>query len=286
MKTSHVEGRANGHGIKIPMQYVSETHNHKPDAPTRVTKPAPKSGKYSTAGFEHTRNHPEAQPPKSAPARTIPKEVTIWNVESRVSVNVMGHTKQAVFRLKRELWESIGRPSRVNISGNPTKGFRIEWGDDYTCQSNSLGRGLVTISGNVSKVALAPDSRTSIVLRACSRNGVVEIDPPHPLWLAGDPAFVQEGDLRTEPKKPEGRRLSANPQNGTVAPRAPSPTVPLAKVRPADMPMPTDTDLMKAALKETMERATRLKTELEIKTGLKFKFIGNGKGGLDVKIEM
>lgn len=262
--------RANG---VAATQYVSETHDHKPDA-----RGAPPPGiSYSTNGGRHTRNHPEAAL-AAPPARHIPASVNIWNVESFVSMRINDLTKQAVLRLNRELWESIGRPLRVNVTGSPDKGFVIAWGERFSCQVEK-GRYSTKRSPHIfvtaTHIGLPVEARGPHVIRACSRGGQIEIAAPHPLWLAGDPAFVEEV------------RTTRDPRSGVVIiAKRPGPTTPVPKERPAALPAPTAVDLLKATLKGALANVAELKAELERRTGLRFKFVGNSKGGLDIKIDM
>ncbi len=251
--------RANG---AIATQFVSETHDHKPDV-------LPKGVVYSTANQRHTHRYPDSEA-AALPARHIPANVNVWNVESYVAVSTHVATRQVVFVPNRELWESIGRPARVDVSGNPDTGYVIAWGDRYTCQSGT-GKRQPRIYVTASRVGLPAETRDRHVLRACSRDGQIEIDKPHPLWIAGDPAFVQ--DIRRDPR------------SGALS-KAPPPTTPQPKARPPGLPVPSPTDFLKAELKAAIDKVVELKGELERKTGLRFRIVTNAQGGVALKLEV
>jgi hypothetical protein len=270
MRTNDVEQRAKR---TVPVQCVSDT-GHK-DAPIAVTA-------YSTAGRRHQTRYPA--PPGLPAMSPIPESVETWNVEAHASLAIRSSSNncQVSFALQRELWESIGRPRRVSVAGDATKGFTITWGGAYAIQSVKAS-GSVFVLVSPKAIGLPREPRNAHLIRARSRVGVIEIDPPHPLWLANDPAFRSSG-LNAVARR-AGRRLAANPQSGAVAAKpvpAQSVTAPPPKPRPADLPEPTRVELLKAELKQKLAAAMDAKTRLEQATGLKLKL--TAKGGFIVEM--
>jgi len=272
MRTSDVEQRAKR---TVPVQCVSDT-GHK-DAPVAVTA-------YSTAGRRHQARYPA--PPGLPAMSPMPDSVETWNVEAHASlaIRASGNNCQASFGLQRELWESIGRPLRVSVAGDPSKGFTITWGGAYAVQSVKPSHS-VFILVSPKAIGLPREPRNAHLIRARSRVGVIEIDPPHPLWLANDPAFQSAG-LNEVAHRP-GKRLAANPQSGALAAKPatkpiPSAIAPLPKPRPAELPEPTRVELLKAELKQKLAAAMDAKARLEQATGLKLKL--TAKGGFIVEM--
>jgi len=219
-------------------------------------------------GYQNTRS--------SAPP--MPDKVEVWNVEARCSVAVHSSNSihQVRFSLERELWESIGRPPRVSIAGDPKGGFKITWGGAYAVQHRATGA--VFIYSKPGSLGLPNQTRGAHVLKARSREGTIVIEPPHPLWLANDPAFHFEGLTRTG-------RPAAKPAMTKVEPAAPVPpppeptprgvTSPAPKARP-DLPVVTRVDELKARLRDLLASVVVTKAELERATGLKFKLTSKG----------
>jgi len=260
-RTKELARRANG---AIATQFVSETHDHKPDV-------LPKGVVYSTANQRHTKNHPDAEA-AALPAYHLPANVNVWNVESYVAVSSNAITRQVVFVPNRELWESIGRPGRVDVSGSPETGYVIAWGDRYTCQVAGAKR-QPRIYVTASRVSLPAEGRARHVLRACSRGGQIEIEQPHRLWVAGDPAFDPSEEVRRDPR------------SGALC-KVPPPTTPQPRARPPGLPIPTPTDFLKAELKAAIDKVVELKGELERKTGLRFRIVTSAQGGVALKLEV
>lgn len=268
MRTNGIDQRARR---TVPVQCVSDT-GHK-DAPSAVVA-------YSTEGRRHQSHYPDpAKPPAIGP---IPDSVHVWNIESQASIAISfdkaSNVSQVTFVLRRELWESIGRPARISIAGDPRKGFTVTWGGAYAVQYNAASTiSNVKISVKPAVVGLPREFRPAHVVRACSRNGTIEIEPPHPLWLANDRAFKPTGLTHSGHAKAPVQ-LSANPQSGTVATKNASqgPTAPLPKARPTDLPAPTEVEILKGQLKQKLVEAMDIKKRLEAKSGLKLKLTASG----------
>lgn len=273
---NHVEARANHRATK---QFFSETHNHKPVArPGLNTKD---EMVYSTAHVEHVRNH---GPKVESAVKTKP--VNTWNVSKLAAFrSVGGKTPQTIIRVQRELWESIGRPARVDILGDLVSGITIKPGNQVASRYVSGKRGHVTFQVYTPKLKIDTIARSTVLVKASSRAGEIMLDLPHPLWIAGDPAFESTHKALPAEKAKEVHLPAINgttkingKTNGNGKHLTPLPiaqahigTAPVAKQGPADNPVPTKVELLKAELKHRLDAVKHAKEALEQATGLKLK---------------
>lgn len=241
---------------------------------------------YSTDDPRHQRNHPAAERKTLPAVSPIPESVEVWNVEAHCSLAITVNP-QASFSLRRELWQSIGRPPRVSVTRAANGGFYITWGGTCAVQYDSQSKtSAVKVVANPRTLGLPVEARGSHVIKACSRNGVIEVDPPHPEWIAGDEAFQHQYLPRGDSKV---ARLSANPQTGAVAPKPTNGngsaaahngggvTAPLPKARPPELPQPTRIEILQGRLKQKLGEVMEIKRELEQATGLRFTLTRDGR---------
>lgn len=125
-------------------------------------------------------------------------------IERRLAISI--HERSARFRMSKALWESIGRPARVDFTGTPTSGYQIRPGKKIKVQKS--GSASVVMEIYPTQIGLVCENRSATQLNAFATDGFVQTDRVP--WIEAPPA-------PPEPEKPTGVILRAEPSPEMLA---------------------------------------------------------------------
>lgn len=143
-----------------------------------------------------------------APAPLPPPQPNAF--DDRIALHITdGAVFQLTFQIPKTLWEQIGRPPRVDVTGLPAEGYQIRPGQKYKVQNADMSaesKRALRIQATCKSLGLPSQMQPRVILHAKVPKGkdcFIQLDAVPPEWLGFDQAFEDQRKLDEAAAPPE-----------------------------------------------------------------------------------